>query len=40
MLIKLYKKDVGVWIHGGTHENCDRIFIMNEIEMAMIKATK
>jgi len=40
MLIKLYKKDDGMWIHGGTHENCDRIFIMNEIEMAMIKATK
>jgi hypothetical protein len=40
MLIKLYKKDVGVWIYSGNHENCDSIFTMNEIEMAMIKATK
>ena len=40
MMIKLYKKDAGVWIYSGTHENCDSIFTMNEIKMAMINATK
>ena len=40
MMMKLYKKDAGMWIYSGNHENCDSIFTMNEIEMAMIKATK
>jgi hypothetical protein len=39
-MIKLYKKDDGMWIHGGTHENCDRIFIMNEMKYAAASAAK
>jgi len=34
MMIKLYRIEDGLWIHGGTHENCDRIFIMNEMKYA------
>jgi hypothetical protein len=38
--MKLYKKDAGLWIHGGTHENRDRIFIMNEMKYAAASAAK